>query len=54
MDELLDAREVAAMLKVRLKRVYELGIPTLRVGPRTLRWRVSDVEDWLAKRRDAA
>jgi predicted DNA-binding transcriptional regulator AlpA len=51
---LLDVREVAALLKVRVKRVYELGIPTVRVGPRTLRWRLSDVEGWLAKRSDAA
>jgi predicted DNA-binding transcriptional regulator AlpA len=53
-DELLDAREVAALLKVRYKRVYDLGIPTVRVGPRTLRWRVSDIEAWLSARRDAA
>jgi predicted DNA-binding transcriptional regulator AlpA len=52
--ELLDAREVAALLKVRSKRVYELGIPSVRVGPRTLRWRVSDVEAWLIERRSAA
>jgi predicted DNA-binding transcriptional regulator AlpA len=53
-DELLDAREVAALLKVRLKRVYELGIPTVRVGPRTLRWRRTDLESWLHERRGAA
>jgi len=54
LDELLDAREVAALLKVRLKRVYELGIPTVRVGPRTLRWRRRDLEAWLSHRREAA
>ena len=53
-DELLGAAEVAAILKVRVKRVYELGIPALRVGPRTLRWRRSDLEKWLASRQEAA
>jgi predicted DNA-binding transcriptional regulator AlpA len=53
-DELLDARDVSALLKVRLKRVYELGIPTVRVGPRTLRWRRTDLEAWVSERRGAA
>jgi predicted DNA-binding transcriptional regulator AlpA len=53
-DELLDAAEVVAILKVRVKRVYELGVPALRVGPRTLRWRRSDLEKWLASRQEAA
>ena len=53
-DELLGAAEVAAILKVRVKRVYELGIPALRVGRRTLRWRRSDLEKWLASRQEAA
>jgi predicted DNA-binding transcriptional regulator AlpA len=53
-DGLLDAREVAAILKVRYKRVYDLGIPSVRVGPRTLRWRLIDVEAWLFERRSVA
>jgi predicted DNA-binding transcriptional regulator AlpA len=54
MNELLDAHEVAVLLKVRVKRVYELSIPTVRVGPRTLRWSLSDIEAWLAERKSAA
>lgn len=53
-DELLEVAEVAAILKVRVKWVYELGIPALRVSRRTLRWRRSDLEEWLAARREAA
>jgi predicted DNA-binding transcriptional regulator AlpA len=50
LDGLLTAKVVAQMLGVRVKRVYELGIPAVRLAPRTLRWRRSDVEAWLTKR----
>lgn len=53
-DPLLTAVEVAAILGVRAKRVYELGIPAVRISPRTLRWQRSDLLAWIAKRRTAA
>lgn len=53
LDPLLKAEEVAALLGLRLKRVYELGIPSVRISARCLRWRRDDVEDWLASRRAA-
>ncbi len=53
-DSLLTAREVGAILGVRPKRVYELGIPTVRISARTLRWRPCDVVEWIGKRRCAS
>lgn len=52
-DPLLTAKEVAIILGVRPKRVYELGIPAIRISPRTLRWRRSDVEEWIENRRSS-
>ncbi len=49
-DSLLTAREVGAILGVRSKRVYELGIPTVRISARQLRWRPSAVQQWIASR----
>jgi len=42
-DRLLTAREVAVILNVRPKRVYEIGIPAVRLSARTLRWWLGDV-----------
>jgi predicted DNA-binding transcriptional regulator AlpA len=53
-ESLLTAREVAGILRVRPKRVYELGIPTIRISPRSLRWRHSAVQQWLAEREGVA
>jgi len=50
-DELLDAGELAAFLKVRKKRVYELGIPCVRLSAKTIRWARNDVLRWVASRR---
>ena len=47
---LLTAKEVAAILGVRVKRVYELGIPAVRISARQLRWRPSAVQQWIASR----
>lgn len=47
---LLTAKEVAVILGVRPKRVYELGIPTVRISARQLRWRPSAVQQWIASR----
>ncbi len=49
-DPLLTAKQVAAILRVRPKRVYELGIPTVRISARQLRWRPSAVQQWIASR----
>ena len=51
---LLTATEVAQILNVRDKRVYQLNIPAIRLTPRTLRWRRSTVEQWLADRTEGA
>ena len=50
-DDLLNAAEVAIRLNVRQKRVYELDIPSVRYSVRTYRWRASDVEEWIERRR---
>ena len=50
---LLDAAQVAVILGVRLKRVYELGIPHVRLSSRTLRWRRADVLEWIEGRRSS-
>lgn len=50
LEPLLDAAAVARLLGVRSKRVYELGIPAVRLSVRCLRWRRADVEAWLASR----
>ncbi len=50
-ERLLRAVDVAAILSVATKRVYELGIPAVRLSQRCLRWRRADVERWLEGRR---
>lgn len=50
-EALLNVEQVAAMLNVRRKRVYELGIPCVRLSPMTIRWCRSDVLAWVASRR---
>lgn len=48
-EGMLDANTVAAFLNVRRKRVYELvGHLAVRLGKRTLRWRRTDIDGWLA------
>jgi predicted DNA-binding transcriptional regulator AlpA len=50
LEPLLTAAEVARILGVRPKRVYELGIPAVRLSEKTLRWRRSAVQVWLEQR----
>lgn len=50
LEPLLTAAEVARLLGVRPKRVYELGIPAVRLSEKTLRWRRSAVLSWLESR----
>lgn len=49
-EPLLDAAAVAGLLSVRPKRVYELGIPAVRVSTRCVRWRRADVAAWIDSR----
>lgn len=50
-EPLLTAEQVARILGVRAKRVYELGIPAVRISERAIRWRRQDVIDWIEARR---
>jgi predicted DNA-binding transcriptional regulator AlpA len=50
LEPLLTAADVARILGVRPKRVYELGIPAVRLSEKCLRWRGSDVQAWLQDR----
>jgi predicted DNA-binding transcriptional regulator AlpA len=50
LDELLTRDEVAAWLKLPVRRIYELPIPKVKLGRRTVRWRRADVEDFLNRR----
>lgn len=50
LEPLLTAVEVGRILGVRPKRVYELGIPAVRLSEKCLRWRPSAVQAWLAAR----
>ena len=50
-ERLLRAVDVAAILSVSPKRVYELDIPAVRLSSRCLRWRCTEVERWLERRR---
>ena len=54
LEPLLTATEVGRILGVRPKRVYELGIPAVRLSERSLRWRQDDLEAWINARRGAA
>ena len=51
-EQLLPARQVAALLGLNLKRVYELGIPIIRISARSIRWKVKDVLSWIDERRE--
>ncbi len=54
LESLLTAEQVACILAVRPKRVYELGLPTVRVSARALRYRRCDVAEFIEKRRTTA
>lgn len=49
--EPLTAEEVAAILRVPKRRVHQLGIPAVALGPNTLRWLREDVGEFARKRR---
>lgn len=52
-ERLLTARQVAAIVGVSPKRLYELGIPAVHISDRSLRWRPSTVAAWIAQREAA-
>lgn len=49
-ERLLTACEVASIVGVSTKRLYELGIPAVRISERALRWRPSTVAAWILQR----
>lgn len=52
-DAILTAADVAAWLKITPRQVQRVGIPCVRVGPRTRRYLGSDVLAWLETQRRA-
>lgn len=52
-EPLLTAAEVGRILGVRVKRVYELGIPAVKISDRALRWRPSQLAAWIQEREGA-
>ena len=57
-NEMLTAREVAAMLRVTDRRVRQLAsrgefVTPIRVGPRTLRFERADVLAWIESKKAA-
>ena len=49
-EPLLTAADVARLLRVPMKSVYELPIPRIRLGRRRIRWRPSDVHEFVNRR----
>jgi predicted DNA-binding transcriptional regulator AlpA len=49
-EKLLTAAQVAKVLGVRPKRVYELGIPAVKLSERALRWKPSQLAAWIQER----
>jgi predicted DNA-binding transcriptional regulator AlpA len=50
-EPMLTAKDVAEVLRLPAKRVYEVvGHLAVRLAPRTLRWRPSDINQWIAAR----
>ena len=49
-DAILTADDVAVWLKVHPRQVARLGVPALKLGHKTVRYRASDVMAWLERR----
>jgi excisionase family DNA binding protein len=53
-ERLLKAEEVAVLLAVPKTRVWSMSrrgeIPTVRIGPREVRYRPEDIDAWIARR----
>ena len=54
LEPLLTAVQVGKVLGVRPKRVYELGIPVVRISERSLRWSRADLARWISERKGVA
>src|SRR3989442_2964145 len=52
-DAILTAADVAAWLKITPRQVQRLGVPCVRLGPRTSRYFARDVLTWLEAQRQA-
>ena len=52
-DAVLTAADVAAWLKITPRQVQRLGVPCVRLGPRTPRYLARDVLAWLEAQREA-
>lgn len=50
-DAILTAADVAAWLKITPRQVQRLGVPCVRLGPRTPRYLARDVLAWLEAQR---
>ena len=53
-EHLLTAKQVAEILGIRDKRVYELGIPAVYISERQRRWRPEVVQRWIEEREAVA
>lgn len=49
-DSLINATQLAHILKTPVKSVYELPIPKVKLGPRTVRWKLGDVLKFIEDR----
>lgn len=49
-EPLLTAADVAAILKVPVKSVYELPIPRVKISSRIIRWRPQEVQQFIERR----
>jgi excisionase family DNA binding protein len=50
METLMTVKGLAEYLQVSKRQVYRLiadGLPAVRLGPRCLRFRVADVDEWI-------
>jgi excisionase family DNA binding protein len=54
-DELVDWHQVAELVKLKerafWKLVHEQGLPYYRLNPRVIRFKLGEVQRWLASRR---
>ena len=48
-NQILSTEAVAAWLGVETRAVFRLGVPQLKLGHKTKRYRVGDVQAWLDK-----
>ena len=49
-EPLLTAADVAAILRVPVKSVYELPISRVKISRRRIRWRPQDVQQFIERR----